>query len=73
MANINAPKGLTIVGNVKVVGNLDLTGGLTGAGPATMAGVFKAEDGVFAGVSFRNHTHAYVDGGGITQRPVGNI
>jgi hypothetical protein len=73
MANLNAPQGLTIVGNVKVVGNLDLTGGLTGAGPATMAGIFRAEDGVFSDVSFRNHTHAYVDGGGITQRPIGNI
>jgi hypothetical protein len=72
MASIIATKGVTLTGNVNVVGNLNVAGTITGAGTATLAGVVQAADGVFSGTSFRNHAHAYVDGGGITQRPVGN-
>lgn len=72
MASIIAPRGIKIAGNVEVLGALTVAGAINGAGTATVAGVVTAADGVFSGTSFRNHAHAYVDGGGITQRPVGN-
>jgi hypothetical protein len=61
VANIKAPGGCNIVGDVTVTGNLSVTGTTAGGGDVSITGAVSAtKEGTFQGIEVSTHVHSGV-------------